>query len=90
MVVIRHALRNALLPVTTIAGLQFGALLGGTVITETIFGLPGLGRLFVSSVFERDYPVLQTITLLFATIFLALNLFVDLLYGWLDPRIRYQ
>ncbi len=89
-VVIRHALRNALLPVTTIAGLQFGALLGGTVITETIFGLPGLGRLFVSSVFERDYPVLQTITLLFATIFLALNLFVDLLYGWLDPRIRYQ
>ncbi len=89
-VVIRHALRNALLPVTTIAGLQFGALLGGTVITETIFGLPGLGRLFVSSVFERDYPVLQTITLLFATIFLALNLFVDLLYGWLDPRIRYH
>ena len=89
-VIIRHALRNALLPVTTIAGLQFGALLGGTVITETIFGLPGLGRLFVSSVFERDYPVLQTITLLFAGIFLALNLFIDLLYGWLDPRIRYQ
>jgi ABC-type dipeptide/oligopeptide/nickel transport system permease component len=89
-VIIRHALRNALLPVTTIAGLQFGALLSGTVITETIFGLPGLGRLFVSSVFERDYPVLQTITLLFAGLFLALNLLVDLLYGWLDPRIRYQ
>ena len=89
-VIIRHALRNALLPVTTIAGLQFGALLSGTVITETIFGLPGLGRLFVSSVFERDYPVLQTITLLFAGLFLALNLFIDLLYGWLDPRIRYQ
>ena len=90
LVITRHALRNALLPVTTVAGLQFGALLGGTVITESIFGLPGLGRLFVASVFERDYPVLQTITLLFATIFLALNLFVDLLYGWLDPRIRYQ
>lgn len=90
LVVMRHALRNALLPVLTVAGLQFGALLGGTVITENIFGLPGLGRLFVSSVFERDYPVLQTITLLFATIFLALNLTVDLLYGWLDPRIRYQ
>ena len=90
LVITRHALRNALLPVTTVAGLQFGALLGGTVITETIFGLPGLGRLFVSSVFERDYPVLQTITLLFAGIFLVLNLMVDLLYGWLDPRIRYQ
>ena len=90
LVIMRHALRNALLPVTTVAGLQFGALLGGTVITETIFGLPGLGRLFVSSVFERDYPVLQTITLLFAGIFLVLNLMVDLLYGWLDPRIRYQ
>ena len=89
-VIIRHALRNALLPVTTIAGPQFGALLSGTVITETIFGLPGLGRLFVSSVFERDYPVLQTITLLFAGLFLALNLLIDLLYGWLDPRIRYQ
>jgi peptide/nickel transport system permease protein len=89
-VIIGHALRNALLPVTTIAGLQFGALLSGTVITETIFGLPGLGRLFVSSVFERDYPVLQTITLLFAGLFLALNLLIDLLYGWLDPRIRYQ
>ena len=90
LIIMRHALRNALLPVATVAGLQFGALLGGTVITETIFGLPGLGRLFVSSVFERDYPVLQTITLLFAGIFLVLNLMVDLLYGWLDPRIRYQ
>ena len=75
---------------TTVAGLQFGALLGGTVITEAIFGLPGLGRLFVASVFERDYPVLQTITLFFAAIFLTLNLCIDLLYGWLDPRIRYQ
>ena len=77
LIIMRHALRNALLPVATVAGLQFGALLGGTVITETIFGLPGLGRLFVSSVFERDYPVLQTITLLFAGIFLVLNLMVD-------------
>ncbi len=85
----RHALRNALIPVLTVIGLQFGELLGGAVLTETVFGWPGIGRLLVDSIFSRDYPMVQGIVLVFAFLFALVNLLVDLLYGLLDPRIRY-
>lgn len=88
-VVVRHALKNAMIPVITIMGLQFGALLGGTVIVETIFTLPGMGQLTVTAIQRRDYPVLQGTVLIFATILLLMNLVVDLTYSWLDPRIKY-
>jgi peptide/nickel transport system permease protein len=84
-----HALKNALIPVVTVLGLQFGALFGGAVITEYIFALPGVGRLVVDSVFNRDYPLVQGVVLLIALGFIASNLVVDIAYGWLDPRIRY-
>jgi peptide/nickel transport system permease protein len=83
----RHALRNALLPVVTVIGLQFGALLGGAVLTETVFTMPGLGRLLVESVFRRDYPVIQGCVLAIAFLFVMTNLVVDLLYAFLDPRV---
>jgi peptide/nickel transport system permease protein len=89
-VVVRHALRNALLPVVTIAGLQLGTLLGGAVITESVFALPGLGRYLVSSINQRDYPVTQMIVLLGAFTYVILNLLVDLTYAFIDPRIRYD
>lgn len=88
-VISRHALRNALLPVVTLVGLQLGLLLSGAVLTETIFALPGLGRLAITSVLARDYPVVQGVVIIAAVIFVAANLFVDLLYAYLDPRIRY-
>jgi ABC-type dipeptide/oligopeptide/nickel transport system permease component len=88
IVVNRHALRNALVPVVTIMGLQFGALLGGSVVTETVFALPGLGRLIVQSIGNRDYPVVQAGVFLIAVAFVGVNLVVDLLYALLDPRIR--
>jgi peptide/nickel transport system permease protein/oligopeptide transport system permease protein len=88
--VYRHALRNALIPIVTIIGLQFGFLLGGAVIAEVVFSWPGVGRLAVDSILARDYPVVQGCVLLVAAIFVLLNLSVDLLYGWLNPRIRYQ
>jgi len=88
-VVRRHALRNALLPVVTLVGLQLGLLLSGAVLTETIFALPGLGRLAITSVLARDYPVVQGVVLIAAGIFVLANLLVDLLYAYLDPRIRY-
>ncbi|MHB8733579.1 MAG: ABC transporter permease [bacterium] len=88
-VVRRHALRNALLPVVTLIGLQLGLLLSGAVLTETIFALPGLGRLAVTSVLARDYPVVQGIVVIAAAIFVLANLAVDMLYAYLDPRIRY-
>ncbi len=87
-VIFSHALRNALLPVLTIFGLQFGNMLGGAVLTESVFALPGLGRLVVDSIFARDYPVVQGGILLVATTFVVVNLITDLLYGALDPRIR--
>jgi peptide/nickel transport system permease protein len=90
VVVIRHALKNALLPVITLSAIQLGNLLGGTVIMETIFTLPGVGRYLVDAIFHRDYPVTQTIVVMMGTIFVCLNLLVDLLYAWLDPRIRYD
>src|SRR5919109_1084291 len=89
-VVLRHDLKNALLPVITLSSIQLGNLLGGTVIMETIFTLPGVGRYLVDAIFHRDYPVTQTIVVMMGTIFVCLNLVVDLLYAWLDPRIRYD
>jgi peptide/nickel transport system permease protein len=88
-IVMRHAFRNALLPVLTLSAIQLGTLLGGTVIMETIFTLPGIGRYLVDSVFHRDYPVAQTIITIMAVKFVFINLIVDLLYGLIDPRIRY-
>jgi peptide/nickel transport system permease protein len=90
LIVYKHALKNALIPVITIVGGQLGGLLAGTVITETIFALPGMGRLTVEAIIYRDYPVVQTNVMLVATVLVTLNLLVDLTYAWLDPRIRYQ
>jgi peptide/nickel transport system permease protein len=87
-VITRHALRNALLPVVTLATIQLGTLLGGAVITESVFGLPGVGRYVLDSIRNRDYPVVQAVIVLIATVYAVLNLIVDLLYGWIDPRIR--
>jgi peptide/nickel transport system permease protein len=87
-VVLKHALRNAMLPLVTIIGLQFGALLGGAVLTETVFGLPGMGKFLVDSIFARDYPVVQGFTLVIAFLFVIVNLIVDLSYAYLDPRVR--
>jgi peptide/nickel transport system permease protein len=89
-IVLGHALRNALIPVVTVVGLQAGALLGGAVITETIFALPGVGRLLVDAIFQRDFPIVQGVVLFLAVNFLVVNLLVDLTYAWLDPRIRYH
>ena len=88
--VIVHAFRNSLIPVVTILGLQFGAVLTGTVITETIFSWPGIGRLLIQSIGFRDYPLVQGCILLIAVTYVAVNLLTDLAYGLLDPRIRYQ
>jgi peptide/nickel transport system permease protein len=90
IVVYKHALKNALIPVVTIVGGQLGTLLAGTVIVETIFALPGMGRLTVEAILYRDYPVVQTNVMLVAATLVALNLLVDLTYAWLDPRIKYQ
>ena len=89
-VVRRHALKNALIPVVTVLGLQLGTLIGGAVITEYVFALPGVGRLVVDAVFARDYPLVQGVVLLIAVGFILSNLMVDLLYGWIDPRIRHR
>jgi peptide/nickel transport system permease protein len=88
-VIHRHALKNAMVPVVTVAGLQVGYLLGGTVVTEEVFTLPGVGRLVLTSIYQRDYPVVQGTVLFIAVLFVMTNLLVDLLYGYLDPRIRY-
>jgi peptide/nickel transport system permease protein len=87
-VVLRHALKNALIPVVTVFGGQIEGLLGGSVITETVFALPGLGRLMVNSINFRDYPVVQGIVVMTAMFLMLMNLLVDLSYGWLDPRIK--
>jgi ABC-type dipeptide/oligopeptide/nickel transport system permease component len=89
-VLLRHALRNALIPIVTVLGLQTGFLLGGVVITEQIFGLPGLGWTLLNGVYQRDYPVVQGTVMVFAATFVLVNLLVDLLYTYLDPRIRYE
>ena len=89
-VVTGHALRNALIPVLTVAGLRLGALLGGAVIVETIFAWPGIGKFVLDSIFDRDYPVIQGFVVFMGTVFLLINLLVDLAYGLLDPRIRHS
>jgi ABC-type dipeptide/oligopeptide/nickel transport system permease component len=88
-VLVRHALKNSLIPVVTVAGLQFGFLLGGTVVTETVFARPGLGRMAVEAILYKDIPVVQGIVLFVAVIYMLVNLAVDLCYALLDPRIRY-
>ncbi|MDI6763148.1 MAG: ABC transporter permease [Thermodesulfobacteriota bacterium] len=89
VVIIKHALKNALIPIITVVGLQFGLLLGGAVLTETVFAWPGLGRLIVDSILARDYPVIQGTILIFGLLYILVNLVVDLLYAYIDPRIRY-
>jgi ABC-type dipeptide/oligopeptide/nickel transport system permease component len=88
--VLRHAFRNSLIPIVTVIGLQFGAVLTGAVITETIFAWPGVGRLLIQSISFRDYPLVQGCILLIAVTYVAMNLLTDLMYGLLDPRIRYE
>jgi peptide/nickel transport system permease protein len=89
-VVLRHAFKNALIPVVTIVGIQIAQVASGTVIMETIFGLPGMGRFLVDAIYQRDYPVVQGVNLLIASIIVLVNLLVDVTYAYLDPRIRYQ
>lgn len=89
LVVVRHALRNAMIPVLTVIGLQIGQLMGGVVIAETIFAIPGMGRLAVDSIFFRDFPVVQGVVLVMAVAVLVANFITDLLYAFVDPRIRY-
>lgn len=90
MVIYKHALKNALIPVVTVLGLQFGILLGGAVLTETVFAWPGVGRLLVDAILRRDYPVVQGTVMLLAFLFVIINLVVDIIYAFLDPRIHYQ
>jgi ABC-type dipeptide/oligopeptide/nickel transport system permease component len=87
--IIVHAMKNAMIPVVTIVGPLFAGLVTGTFVTETIFGIPGMGKYFVSSITNRDYPVIMGTVLLYATLLIVANLLVDLTYAWLDPRIRY-
>jgi peptide/nickel transport system permease protein/oligopeptide transport system permease protein len=90
VIIVKHALKNALIPIVTVVGLQFGSLLSGAVLTETVFAWPGLGRLIVNSMLARDYPVIQGAILIFALLYILVNLIVDLLYALVDPRIRYD
>jgi len=87
-VVIQHALRNALIPTVTVAGLEVGAILGGNMLVETVFGWPGIGRLVVEGIFNRDYPLVQGVVMLYAVIFVLVNLIVDIIYTFVNPRIR--
>jgi peptide/nickel transport system permease protein/oligopeptide transport system permease protein len=89
-VIVKHALRNALIPIVTVVGLQFGLLLGGAVLTETVFAWPGIGRLIVDSILARDYPMIQGAILVFGLLYILVNLAVDLAYALIDPRIRYD
>jgi peptide/nickel transport system permease protein len=88
VVIIRHALRNALLPVITLLGLQLGVLLGGAVITETVFSWPGIGKLTIDAILRRDYPVVQASVLLISFSYVFVNMLTDQVYAWIDPRIR--
>jgi peptide/nickel transport system permease protein len=90
VVVTRHALKNALIPVVTIIGLQLPVLIGGSVIMEQIFVLPGMGRLMLDALSARDYPIVSGVNLVLASVILVVNLLVDMSYAWLDPRIRYR
>ena len=88
--ILRHAVKNAIIPVVTLVGMQLPILVGGSVIIENIFNLPGLGRLMLAALNDRDYPVVSAINLFFATVVVVVNLVTDLLYASLDPRIRYD
>ena len=88
-VILRHALKNSLIPVVTVIGLQVAALFGGAVIIETIFNLQGIGQYFLTSLFSKDFQVAQTLTIYIGVVVVLLNLAVDIMYAWLDPRIRY-
>jgi ABC-type dipeptide/oligopeptide/nickel transport system permease component len=88
LVVAKHTLKNAAIPIVTITGLQFGGLLGGAVVTETVFAWPGIGRLAIQSIYNRDYPVVQASVFIAAVMFIVINFFVDVIYGLLDPRVR--
>lgn len=90
VVIVKHALKNALIPIITVVGLQFGFLLGGAVLTETVFAWPGLGRLLYDSISARDYPMIQGTILIFGLLYILVNLVVDLIYAFVDPRIRYD
>ncbi len=90
VIVFRHALKNAMIPVLTVFGLEFGYMLGGAVLTETVFSLPGIGRLLVEGIFARDYPVVQGAMMVAATTFVVVNLLTDVAYAFFDPRIRYE
>jgi ABC-type dipeptide/oligopeptide/nickel transport systems, permease components len=90
IIVIRHALKNALIPVITIIGMQIPMIIGGSVIVEQIFVLPGMGRYLLDAINHRDYPIVSGINLVLATFVVVINLIVDLTYGWMDPRIHYQ
>jgi peptide/nickel transport system permease protein len=89
-VIYKHAVRNAMIPVLTVIGLNFGLLLSGAILTETVFSWPGLGRLVVESVYERDYPLVVGCILVFAIVFVIVNLITDILYPYIDPRIKYE
>jgi len=89
-VIMKHALKNGLIPVITLMGIGLGLIFGGAVLVETVFAIPGIGRLLVTSVFSQDYVVVQSGTLVVAALIILSNLIVDISYGWLDPRIRYN
>jgi peptide/nickel transport system permease protein len=89
-IILRHALKNALIPVVTVVGMQLPVLIGGAVIIEQIFALPGIGRYLVDAINRRDYPIISGINLVIATFVLIVNLGVDLTYAWLDPRVQYR
>jgi len=90
LVISRHAMKNAMLPVVTVIGLEFAFLIGGLVVTEQVFNLNGIGKLFVETVTRKDYTMVQALVMLVATFFIVINFIVDLLYAALDPRIRYR
>jgi peptide/nickel transport system permease protein len=90
VVVVRHALKNALIPVITVVGTQIPWMVGGAVIIETVFALPGLGTLMIDSIFSRDYPAVSGINMIVGTFLVLVNFLVDITYAWLDPRIRYR
>ena len=90
VIVARHALKNGLIPIVTLTGISFRNVLGGAVIIETVFNIPGIGRLGVSGIITKDYAVVQGVVLVMVTAVLLINLAIDLSYGWLDPRVRYE
>jgi peptide/nickel transport system permease protein len=88
-ILFRHALKNCLVPIVTVVGLSMASMMGGAVVTETIFGIPGLGKLLITSVFNRDYPVIQGVVLYISLVYVLVNLCIDIIYGIIDPRISY-